>query len=256
MTAAADHPFLAACRGRATTPHARCGSCARPGARCPSTGPSAARARSSTPSPTRSWPPRSRCSRCAATASTPPSSSPTSSCPSPPSASASTSRRAPGPVVEPSRSAPPPTSTASARSTPEARHALRRSRPSRILAEELDVPLIGFAGAPFTVASYLVEGGPSRTYAAHQGADVRRRAAVARAARPPRRPGHAPRCARRSTAGAQAVQLFDSWAGALEPVRLPRATCCPHSAKVLGGRGRPRRAPHPLRRRHRRAARS
>src|SRR5262249_22424483 len=35
----------------------------------------------------------------------------------------------------------------------------------RILAGELDVPLIGFAGAPFTVASYLVEGGPSRQYA-------------------------------------------------------------------------------------------
>ena len=34
----------------------------------------------------------------------------------------------------------------------------------RILVGELDVPLIGFAGAPFTVASYLVEGRPSRTY--------------------------------------------------------------------------------------------
>src|SRR5688572_14084886 len=35
----------------------------------------------------------------------------------------------------------------------------------RILVGELAVPLIGFAGAPFTVASYLIEGRPSRTYA-------------------------------------------------------------------------------------------
>src|SRR6478736_595001 len=35
----------------------------------------------------------------------------------------------------------------------------------RILVRELPVPLIGFAGAPFTVASYLIEGRPSRTYA-------------------------------------------------------------------------------------------
>ena len=61
---------------------------------------------------------------------------------------------------------------------PERRHALRardRAQPRRRAG---DVPLIGFAGAPFTVASYLIEGRPSRTYAQHQGADARRPDAV------------------------------------------------------------------------------
>ena len=40
------------------------------------------------------------------------------------------------------------------------------SQTVKILAAELDddVPLLAFAGAPFTVASYLIEGRPSRTY--------------------------------------------------------------------------------------------
>src|SRR3989440_8568668 len=86
----------------------------------------------------------------------------------------------------------------------------------RILAAELDVPLIGFAGAPFTLASYLVEGGPSRTYARTKALMYRdpgtwqklleslaeMTAAFLRV---------------QVEAGAAAVQLFDSWAGALSP---------------------------------------
>ena len=55
-----------------------------------------------------------------------------------------------------------------------ARHALRARDRRASWPASSTVPLIGFAGAPFTVASYLVEGRPSRTYAAHQGPDARR----------------------------------------------------------------------------------
>ncbi len=94
-------------------------------------------------------------------------------------------------------------------------------------------PLIGFAGAPFTLASYLVEGGPSRnherTKALMYGApDV----------------WHA-LCERLADitltflrvqvgAGVAAVQLFDSWAGALSEADYRRYVL-PHSATVLGG---------------------
>jgi uroporphyrinogen decarboxylase len=78
------------------------------------------------------------------------------------------------------------------------------------------VPLIGFAGAPFTVASYLVEGGPSRDYAETRrlmytdpdtwtGLMERLAAFTARY------------LAGQIEAGAEAVQLFDSWAGCLSP---------------------------------------
>jgi uroporphyrinogen decarboxylase len=86
----------------------------------------------------------------------------------------------------------------------------------RILSRELDVPLIGFAGAPFTVASYLIEGRPSRTYGLTK--------TMMRADEPlwfallDRLADIAIASLRSQVAnGARAVQLFDSWAGALHP---------------------------------------
>ena len=86
----------------------------------------------------------------------------------------------------------------------------------RNLVAELDVPLIAFAGAPFTMASYLVEGGPSRTHALTKrlmhsepglwAALLDRLADLAIAS-----------IGSQLDAGAAAFQLFDSWAGALAP---------------------------------------
>jgi uroporphyrinogen decarboxylase len=84
----------------------------------------------------------------------------------------------------------------------------------RILVKELDVPLVGFAGMPFTVASYLIEGGPTRTFAAtkrlmHSEPVLFRKLLE--------RLGEVTLAFLRAQveAGASAVQLFDSWAGAL-----------------------------------------
>ncbi|MBM0124097.1 uroporphyrinogen decarboxylase [Pimelobacter simplex] len=102
-------------------------------------------------------------------------------------------------------------------------------------------PLIGFAGAPFTVASYLVEGGPSKEHAKTKAlmfgapdvwdALMRKIADVS-----------AVFLETQVAAGASAVQLFDSWAGALTPDDYVRFVQ-PHSARVLervGALGVPR----------------
>jgi uroporphyrinogen decarboxylase len=86
----------------------------------------------------------------------------------------------------------------------------------RLLRGELPVPLIGFAGAPFTLASYLIEGKPSRDFA---------RVKHFMYSNPP---GWRTLMELLTTvvleylkaqirAGAQAVQLFDSWVGCLSP---------------------------------------
>jgi uroporphyrinogen decarboxylase len=94
-------------------------------------------------------------------------------------------------------------------------------------------PLIGFAGAPFTLASYLVEGGPSRehlrTKALMHGEPATWNALAAWVA------GLTGAFLRaQAVAGASAVQLFDSWAGALSLPDYARFVA-PHSAAVLAG---------------------
>ncbi len=96
-------------------------------------------------------------------------------------------------------------------------------------------PLIGFAGAPFTVASYLVEGGPSKEHAKTKammfGAPEVWDALMTKIA------GIAATYLRiQVEAGASAVQLFDSWAGALTPADY-REHVMPHSARVLAAAG-------------------
>ncbi|MDP3712724.1 MAG: uroporphyrinogen decarboxylase [Mycobacteriales bacterium] len=104
----------------------------------------------------------------------------------------------------------------------------------RLLVAELGAtPLIGFAGAPFTLASYLVEGGPSkdqcRTKALMYGdpalwdALMERLAQIALAF-----------LRVQVDAGASAVQLFDSWVGAL-PAADYRRYVAPHSQRILAG---------------------
>jgi uroporphyrinogen decarboxylase len=91
----------------------------------------------------------------------------------------------------------------------------------RLIRAESPVPLIGFAGAPFTLACYLVEGGPSRdflhtkrlmhaepeTWAALLDRLVDATVAYLSA---------------QVAAGAQAVQVFDSWVGGLSPLDYER----------------------------------
>ncbi len=102
-----------------------------------------------------------------------------------------------------------------------------------LTAELGDTPLIGFAGAPFTLASYLIEGGPSKDHARTK-ALMRSRPDVwhALAAKLAAICGEFLRV--QVEAGASAVQLFDSWAGALSEAHY-RRFALPHSTAALAG---------------------
>jgi len=103
----------------------------------------------------------------------------------------------------------------------------------RILRRELRVPLIGFAGGPFTLAAYLVEGGSSRDFsrarammyadpaAWHVLMDLLAENVIKYLAAQIR-------------AGAQAVQLFDSWVGVLHPETY-KTYVMPHVKRIFDG---------------------
>ncbi|CAN5474214.1 uroporphyrinogen decarboxylase [soil metagenome] len=111
---------------------------------------------------------------------------------------------------------------------------------AQLVGELGDVPLIGFAGAPFTLASYLVEGGPSKN---HEHTKAMMLGAPAT--------WHALMTALTEitigflqvqlAAGVDAIQVFDSWAGTLSLADY-RTYVLPHSSRVfaaLAGEGVP-----------------
>ncbi|GIU84416.1 MAG: uroporphyrinogen decarboxylase [Acidimicrobiales bacterium] len=103
----------------------------------------------------------------------------------------------------------------------------------RIVCENTDLPVIGFAGGPFTLASYLVEGGPSRSHTTTRAlmhseprlweqlvtALAEMSLAVLRA---------------QVKAGCSAVQVFDSWVGVLSPTDYERFVL-PASRRIFEG---------------------
>jgi uroporphyrinogen decarboxylase len=134
-----------------------------------------------------------------------------------------------GPVVaEPFRTAADLDRLVPLEGAPEIAQAVQQ-----LVAELGATPLIGFAGAPFTLASYLVEGGPSkdqrRTKALMYGDPALWSALMSRLA------DITMAFLRiQIDAGASAVQLFDSWVGVL-PAADYRAFVQPHSAHILAG---------------------
>jgi uroporphyrinogen decarboxylase len=108
----------------------------------------------------------------------------------------------------------------------------------RMLRHELVdlVPLIGFGGAPFTLAAYAIEGGPSTTYARTKPFMYAQPAAWHRL------------CDRFAStiidyltaqveAGVQALQIFDSWAGALSRADY-REFAQPHTSRIFSELGK------------------
>jgi uroporphyrinogen decarboxylase len=102
----------------------------------------------------------------------------------------------------------------------------------RLLRRELKVPLIGFAGAPFTCATYLIEGGSSKVFW-----ETKKMMFTA----PELFHGLMEKITQctisyllaQARAGAQAIQLFDSWAGILAPTDF-QEYALPYVERIIG----------------------
>jgi uroporphyrinogen decarboxylase len=107
----------------------------------------------------------------------------------------------------------------------------------RLLRRELEgrVPLIGFGGAPFTLAAYAIEGGPSTTYAKTKAFMYSQPAAWHRLCETfaSMMAGY---LRAQVEAGVQALQIFDSWAGQLSRGDY-REYVLPHSKSIFDALG-------------------
>ncbi len=103
----------------------------------------------------------------------------------------------------------------------------------RLLRQELNgrVPLIGFGGAPFTLASYAIEGGPSTSYAKAKAFMYAQPAAWHRLCEFFARV-IADYMRAQIEAGAQAIQIFDSWVGQLSRADY-REFAMPHTRRIF-----------------------
>jgi uroporphyrinogen decarboxylase len=101
----------------------------------------------------------------------------------------------------------------------------------RMLRRELKVPLIGFSGAPFTLASYLIEGAPSRTWT-HTKRLMYQEPELWEELLAKLTDAIIFYLQEQIDAGAQAVQLFDSWVGCLSPADF-RQFVAPHANRVF-----------------------
>jgi uroporphyrinogen decarboxylase len=105
----------------------------------------------------------------------------------------------------------------------------------RMVRQELEgkIPLIGFCGAPFTLASYIIEGGHSKNYILTKGMMYQNRPAwdalMVKISDVLIRYLNA-----QIRAGVQAAQLFDSWAGCLSPTDYEEYVL-PYSKRVING---------------------